>query len=841
MKYTVSKGLLNTLTRIFAFFILLASGTFVIAEVIDFTESFDNKSPPELHLHFTTPVQYISHLPHDYSDESEIQIRFVQRSGMELHDIDQEQRISEKYSQAIPVIDIRYEPDSFNSGIIKLRFKHPVKTMIQESSDKRLLIVSLVAVPEDITVPSLENSIPAGQNSTDRNDVNRYVVNLKSSIRDIITPEILNPGGNEEYTVYITKHIEEGREWQRLSVGFFENEESAKNFVNTFKHQFPDAWVSKADLEEVKNALKKPGDMAGETKNQPPFINIKPTRARTTEARIEELMEEARQAVANNKSDRAIQLYTKILEYPDHKYRQQALEYLGVAREKKNQFAHAIAQYRKYLTIYPEGESADRVKQRLSGLTTASRRIPIDDRKTVDKSGINSWEYYGGISMFYRRDEDMTENIDDPVTQSSLFNDLDLTARKRTATVDMQARFSGSYLSDFLDDGGGDETSVSSLYFDMTNKKNGLTLRAGRQSRSTGGVLGRLDGLSVGYKFTDKITLNSIVGFPVQSTRDQIKTDRYLYGVNADFGTYADTWDFNAFLIEQKSNSLLDRRAIGGEARYFDKKRSLLTYLDYDVSYTSLNTLLVIGTWKFDNKTTLNASFNFRNSPILTTSNAIISTSVNTIDDLQDLFTDQEIRKLAENRSAESKTLTVGISRPLYEKLQFNADMTVSNFSSTKGSDLNGDGIINTELIDVNGDGLLLETDIQPFSGTGNEYFYNFQLIGNSLLKTGDTGIIGLRFFDTKSSNTTSLSLNSRYPITNQWRINPRFKIDYRETNADDTTQWVYSPEIRTDYRWRKRYRFEFELGGKWSTRELQQGNDDASSFYYSLGFRADF
>ena len=41
----------------------------------------------------------------------------------------------------------------------------------------------------------------------------------------------------------------------------------------------------------------------------------------------------------------------------------------------------------------------------------------------------------------------------------------------------------------------------------------------------------------------------------------------------------------------------LDRRAVGGEARYFDPVKSLLSYVDYDISYGQLNTLLLLGNW----------------------------------------------------------------------------------------------------------------------------------------------------------------------------------------------------------------------------------------------------
>ena len=825
------------------------------AAVMDYVESFERKLPPELRLQFTQPIQYVSHTPRSAANEIEIQVRFLQPFGTSDLNIAKKQRITGNYSKAVPVLDLSYEPEASDRGIVTLRFKRRVNTLIRESADKRALIINILPNQQKESKSVVEPAPPTSPKSSGTVYKNRYVVNLKSSTRPISTPEIVDPGSREEYAVYTTQNMVDGRQWTRLRIGFFETKSQAIKFLSALKSKFPNAWITKASIEEIKHALSQSRNIQktpsstltriAPVKKLPitapkPITEPKPTRPKISDDRIEVLMEEARQAVVSGDHSRAIQLYTKILEFPNHPYRKQALEFLGVAREKKGQLAHAIAVYKRYLARYPEGEGADRVKQRLAGITTASKRIPPGSRKLKRKIETNPWDIYGGLSMFYRRDENTSDDIEESVTQSSLSNDLDFTARRRTRTSDIQTRFTGSYLFDFLDNSSGDQTSVSSLYIDATDKTHGLSMRLGRQSRSTGGVLGRVDGLLLGYKTTDWLTLNAITGFPVLSTRDQIKTDRYLYGISADLGTFANAWDFNAFIIEQKANDIVDRRAIGGEARYFDTRHSLLTFLDYDISYQSLNTLVMIGTWRLESKTTFNASIDYRNSPILTTTNAIQGQPVRTVDELQDLFTEDEIRQLAEDRTSESKTITFGVSQPLSEKLQINGDLTVSNISNTKGSDLNGDGVIDSTLFDLNGDGID-ETDIQPIPSTGNEYFYNLQLIGSSLIKSGDTSILGLRYSDTSTSNTTTLSLNTRYPVNRQWRINPRMRIDYRENSNDDSTQWTFSPEIRTDYRWRKRYRFEFELGGEWSTRELVQGNEDTSSFFFSLGYRADF
>jgi hypothetical protein len=288
--------------------------------------------------------------------------------------------------------------------------------------------------------------------------------------------------------------------------------------------------------------------------------------------------------------------------------------------------------------------------------------------------------------------------------------------------------------------------------------------------------------------------------------------------LSADFGTFANAWDFSAFIIEQQIDSITDRRAVGGEARYFDPVKSILTYVDYDISYSALNTFLVLGNWNLPNQVTVNATIDYRKSPILTTRNAIQGQGVETLEEIRSRFTVDEIRQLAEDRTADSRSYTLGMSRPLNERFQISGDVTLSEFGSTPASG-----------------------GVEALPSTGIESFYNLQLIGSNLLKDGDITIFGLRYSDTSTSKTTSASINERYPLTNAWRINPRLRIDYRQNESIATDQWTGAPSVLMDYLWRKRYRFELETGGEWSTRELVAGSEDTMSYYVYLGYRADF
>ena len=43
------------------------------------------------------------------------------------------------------------------------------------------------------------------------------------------------------------------------------------------------------------------------------------------------------------------------------------------------------------------------------------------------------------------------------------------------------------------------------------------------------------------------------------------------------------------------------------------------------------------------------------------------------------------------------------------------------------------------------------------------------------------------------------------------------------------------------DYRWKRRMQFELEAGGQFATRDLADDTEDTSSYFLSIGYRADF
>ncbi|MDH5468955.1 MAG: SPOR domain-containing protein [Gammaproteobacteria bacterium] len=791
-----------------------------VLDAIDVSHADDYST---ISINLNVPVHYKSHVPQKSGDVLRIRVDPVLTLGTENDILFGNEFLQWSPDKQVPLSEVTYQSSGPSTATIILQFEESVEFEVPKSPNSRRLVVR-VKHPEAHTREKRLQSLS-------------YAINLASSTTPFTDEEIPQVDAMLSYRLYTTEFMKNGKQWTRLRLGFFDNQQEARSVLNSLKANYPRAWVVSVPAEEVSSSAnsiysdrrRREKTMPDQAQQAPvpPAFDIpadRPAGAADME-KVAALMKEAGQLMTDRLYDRAIQLYTKVLEYPESESSPAALEFLGLARERKGQLAQAKSVYGQYLEQYPEGEDAERVRQRLAGLVTASKtpKDRLKSAKSRSRTGAD-WDVFGGFSQFFRRDENTTEvnnaNQTTLVTQKSLSSDLDITGRLRTADYDMRTRLTGGYLHDFLNNGDDSESTVSSLYFDARDSRRNLGLRLGRQSRSTGGVLGRFDGLLVDLPVTQSIGFSVVGGFPVNSSRDGFNNEKYFYGAGLEFEDFARGWDANAFLIEQQVESIIDRRAVGGELRYFDSSRSLFVLADYDIFYNALNTAQILGNWTTDDKTTFNIVLDYRNSPILTTSNALQGEPVlTTIEQLLTSFTEDQVYGFAEDRTASSKLATFGVTRPVSEKLQLSGDLTWSKLSDTVAS---GNVTI-------------------PNPGTDNEWFYNLQLIGSNLLKEGDITILGLRFIDATVSNTTSLSINSRYPVTKDFRVNPRFQVDYRQNQTDGSEQMIYRPTARLTYSIQRRFRLEAELGGEWSDREIVTGTTQSESYFVNLGYRADF
>jgi hypothetical protein len=243
----------------------------------------------------------------------------------------------------------------------------------------------------------------------------------------------------------------------------------------------------------------------------------------------------------------------------------------------------------------------------------------------------------GGVSQLYRRD---TATFDDAgqstdfTTQNALLTDVGLVARRHGERFDFATRASAGYTLDLLSDGPGDQTRVTVLYAELSDRELDWSVRAGRQTGSTGALIGTFDGLYLGYQLLPQLRLNAHFGYPVDSTTESPSTDWSFYALSADLGPYANAWDGSLYATSQSYFGVTNRQSVGGELRYFRPGRTIVALLDYDVYFNDINDALLIGTIDLPSRWTLAMNLDRRKSPSLGVRNAMIGQPVESFDEL---------------------------------------------------------------------------------------------------------------------------------------------------------------------------------------------------------------
>lgn len=538
--------------------------------------------------------------------------------------------------------------------------------------------------------------------------------------------------------------------------------------------------------------------------------------------------QEARAAMREGDMPRAIKIL-KGIDGPD------ALELLGVAYQKNRQTAEAKAVYQDYLRRYGNEWGAEGVRQRLAGIDTA-HAAPVEKLRGSDNAGEDGrdtsyWSVSGSLSEFYIRDDsyqvvrdptqplNLDQEADDrEVHRNVLLSSVDLFAAWGNSAYKSKFRFSGAEEHNFGDEDG-DIVSVASLYYDTTIKDWDVTTRIGRQTRSSDGVISRFDGAYLSWQSTPWLRVSVVGGSPVASRKDEpYKDEKYFYGAALGFGPVLGGFDASIFAIEQRAGDVIDRQAIGTELRYADAEKSAFLTVDYDTHFGELNAAIFNGSWTLPDKSTFRAAADYRKSPYLSTSNALVGQPFKTLFELLQENTLADAEKAAVDRTATYKSASVGYTRQISEKLQLNLDFTA---------------------VDI--DGTIASFGVDAIPSTGTEYYYSAQLIGNELLTKDDLWTAALRYSDLEFSNNYAFDMSSRYLINSDWRVTPRVLLAYREGKSTDLEEYSVLPSLLMDYLWTRDLNLELEVGTRFTWRSEGTIESRDTEIFVTAGFRYDF
>jgi hypothetical protein len=799
--------------------VLCANGVLAAPGFIRSANVMQDGDTALISVQFACRVEYIDHLPIIYGDRLRVNIDSTGIcSGAAPTIANSRMQYRPLNADLAKLLEIAYDGESLSNQTLTLVFSEVVQYVVLP--DKSLDGLSIRVRLRDTEAPDAAEEPTSGGVRVQRPAEVQpdYVINLSSSRNQHTAADHLIENLSPGLSVFETEVVLGADTWYRLRVGTFSSTESAQRELSKLLASYPTAWVDRAEKNSAGHTVEIDSIDEG-------IYASNAALAAVGLDQVDELMADARRAMVAGELSMAVQIYTKVLRVPNHDRHAEAQELLGLARQKNGQTAHATAEYQRYLSLYPDGEGANRVSQRLAALLatdrvpgTVSPDTPASAKMTA-ASRKGDWRVQTYVSQYYRRDANQVNEEEEIISQSALFSDINLDARRRGERFDFSSRLSAGYRSDFLpeDEGSGDEIRVSYAYADLADNEIGLRGRIGRQSRNTGGVLGRFDGLDLSYRASERILVSTVFGQPVNSASDGLESEKTFYGASIEYGPIIENLELGMFFIQQDIEGMEDRQAVGTEFRYFGDKQSIWGLIDYDTSFKEISSAFLQGSWRITPRLNVSGSFDHRHTPYLSAGSALIGQPVETFSELLVLFSEEEIRQFSLDRTPLSDSYTLGVSYSISPKLQINVDANQTTVDAAPES---------------GGVAEMPEASYTYFSTT---------LIASSVFKEGDSTMIGLRYSDSNSAQVTSLTVDSRFPVGTRWRINPRLRIDQRQILSDSSDEWQITPGLRVQYRHSRKFRVEFEAGKLFSQRALENSDLDRESYFLSLGYQVFF
>lgn len=578
---------------------------------------------------------------------------------------------------------------------------------------------------------------------------------------------------------------------------------------------------------------------------------------------IEQDYADARAALAQGDNETAIRILTKLANAPENERSADALELLGVARERNGQVAQATAEYETYLARYVGTPGAERVQQRLAVIQTREMAPRPDGAVTDDAlpqafAGLEAPQtnlgdlpppalvpprrsfaagpallpeppeppYRGLLSAYYFRNQGTTvfaefetnsSDTDSDVFENALVVSADFQGQFDKENTEYRWRFAGDTEVD-LANGSGLAMRLSRAYVEVDPNSNGLSYRIGRQSRGDGGILGRFDGVEMLYRLDENTDIKLVAGSPVSSTSDGIYADdRLVFGLSASREDVTPGLDATVYAVQAMREGYIDRRAVGLEAQFQSDNMSLNGNIDYDIYFNTLALARASGTWIMPDKSTLSVTVDQMTSPVMTLGNALTGQTATTLDGLSATYTTDEMKQLALDRTGTTRSATVSYSRGLSDTWQLSMDGSVFYTSGTPASG----GV-----------------PAQP--ATGTEVYGSVQLVGNNVLLDQDTLSLSLRVADAATSKLVLFDGYDRFDTDLGFRLKPRIRIGYRDFDAGGHELFAL-PSLNATYDLNDSVDLEFELGGRISNLTAPTYTEESNELYITLGINKEF
>lgn len=548
------------------------------------------------------------------------------------------------------------------------------------------------------------------------------------------------------------------------------------------------------------------------------------------EAQAQALMAQARTALAERRGDDAVRTLDQLLKLPPHSQSAEAQALIGEAWEAAGNPARARIEYALYLRLYPQGEAAGRVGERLAALGGASTTAAAPAAAASAPPPAAAKPFSGSIAQYYyggKAKSDSLVNIATGIdqatlsrtTESAIVTTFDLGGRFVDDGSETRAVLRGSGTKNLRKEGRS-SSSVSAAYVDHrfanSGSVGGLAVRAGRQSPISGGLLGLFDGVSLAYPVREGIKLDVMGGTPAGALVSA--PSERLFATVLEVDTFLERFGGNLYLLQQTTQGITNRRGIGGELRYAGDRWSLNTLADYESVTRKLNALSVHTSWQLPGQSTLTLLADQRRAPSLQLTNALISSGADSLKTLLDRPGESldTVRKRAIDTSATAKQFLVSLSRPLNTQWQMSTDLRYSSVGALPAVD-----------------------NFQATPATGAQVSFSAQATGTNLYSRRDISNFNLSVIRTPLFKGAQFAYNNLTGVASNedLTLEPSIRL-YTQSDQQDVKLTRVGPGLRVSYRTTRRASLLGELLYEVSRTRGPTNRDDSSSVFFYVGYR---
>jgi tetratricopeptide (TPR) repeat protein len=728
-----------------------------------------------------------------------------------------------------PGVELSYTPvPKSQTKLLTLRLSEKLRVLVRQGPGARS--IDLVFASRSDAEQSASQPLPEPAEAAQER---RYVVLLQSSPANQASAMPRIPAAFQNYEVYTQNSQREGVPSVDLLLGFFKSERDAQTVRRSALPIFAGAQVLSTAQSLVQAAAKSAAPAEAVAANLPagpqPQVDVTVS---DTDGQGAALLAKAQAAYDAGRFQEAVDASNQALMLPPNPFTPATQELIGRAWEGLGQSAKARTEYQLYLKLYPQGEAVQRVNQRLTALGGAGTGAEpqVAGAGAGLKSGKARMSATGSVSQYYYGGQTKTDSLVNLGTgidqatltttnQSVLVSSWDATARYDTDDSITKLVMRGAHSDNLANNSSvsaSNQGLISAAYVDYRDLKSRTDFRVGRQSAIGGSLFGLFDGVSMAMPLGEKYKIDAMMGVPANTLVSA--PQQAMAGVMLEADNLFEHWGGNLSLVEQTTEGISDRRAIGTEVRYFGDTLSMYTQLDYDVNFNALNAFTVQGSFQGPYDTTVTMLVDDRKAPSLQLSDALISqpgTSLKTLLQTNSLAT---VQGYALATAAQARQAMVSLSRALSSKWQGSMDLRYSEVGA-----------------------LPAVGNFQAQPATGAQYNVSFQLTGSNLYSSRDINGFNLSFINSDTISGTQLAYNNLTGFKdNRFSLEPSIRY-YTQTDNTQTRISRVSPGLRVSYKLSERANLMAEGIYETSQTEGPSNHETGESYFFYLGYRYDF